>query len=264
MRHLQYSDILKAEALVVERTQVRVSPWMSKFTECVDLIIALGYFFDHGVPADMETPEDWVFHFIYEKYLDAPHSLHACNVLMGKGSYLPALVQVRSSLDAVVSCRYFHEHPKQLRPYQRKQRDLIDGKNKWLGSKEIYSSYSSVYYEKYYGDFLSSLTHGKSGPGSFRVQRTSRTEGRVIMVPEFDLRLAFSVINMLVPIIYAYLHHWPVFFKGRIIDLRPDLEAKRQTLEQWVVQYQCSQLKKHPKMKEFIRETNALIGLIDI
>lgn len=180
---------------------------------------------------------------------------------MEQGHYLNAMIQLRSLLDYFVSCRYLYNHPQHVIPYRKKQKCMIGGEEKWLGTSQIYRYFSKDFYDRYYGDMLSSLSHGKVGPSIYRVDRSNPFGARVIMVPEFNLKHSFSIINHLIPIVYGYLSHREMFFKERLKKLPTDLEEECKSTMGWLIECHWKQAEQHPESKEWVEGINKLIGI---
>ncbi len=100
----------------------------------------------------------------------------------------------------------------------RRKKSTIEGKESWIGTNRIYGAFSASFYKKYYGDMLSSLSHGKAGTGYYRFDRRDTNEPCLIIVPEFNLSHSFTIINHLIPVIYGYLVNREAFFEGRLLD----------------------------------------------
>ncbi|MFI5342780.1 MAG: hypothetical protein ACHQUC_01020 [Chlamydiales bacterium] len=255
-KFLNHAKIVHAEGITTTIARQEIGKWLEKFEEFMNLFLKLNYFFKTDYPASNEHPDDWFFSFAYEKYLEAPYSLHVCNSLMERGYYLNAMIQLRSLLDYFVSCRYFHRHLQHIIPYRSGRKCLIDGKEKWLGPSEIYGFFSKDFYNHYYGDMLSSISHGKLGPAIYRFDRSNPLEERVIMMPEFNLRYAFSIINHLVPIVYGYLSHRLEFFNSRLKELPRELEREISEAVQWLKAQHEKQ-----ERNDWIEGINHIIGI---
>lgn len=145
-------------------------------------------------------------------------------------------------------------------PYRNGQKCLIDGKEKWLGTSQIYGCFSEDFYDHYYGDMLSCLNHGKVTE-PYRIDRSNPLEARIILVPEFNLRHSFSIINHLVPIVYGYLSHWGVFFEGWTNQLPSELEKERVETVAWLKKHHQQQKEKHPESAAWVEGINRVIGI---
>ena len=260
-RLLNYLDILRAEIVTSEISRKEIGNWFLKFEQLIDLLLKLNYYFDNKKSAAEETPKNGLFSFANSKYFEAPQSLHVGHSLMEKGHYLNAMIQLRSLLDYFVSCRYFYNNPQHILPYRKGEKCLINGKEKWLGTSQIYGSFSEEFYGRYYGDMLSCLSHGKSGPEIYRIDRSNPREPRVILVPEFNLRYAFSIINHLVPIVYGYLSHWGILFEGWTKQLPAELEKELLETMAWLKKHHQQQEKNHPESAEWVQGINKIIGI---
>lgn len=260
-RLLNYSDILLHEELTSEKSKQEIGKWFSKFEKLVDLLLKLNYYIDTSSHNE-DSPEDWLFLFTHGKYLEAPYSLHVCNSLMEKGHYLNALIQLRSLLDYFVSCRYFHLHPERIIPYMKREQCPIGKKNVWIGTSHIYKHFSEEYYKKYYGDWLSCFSHGKGTESLFRVNR-EESSSNVILVPTFDLKHAFSIINHIVPILYGYLKHREIFFQGRLMSLPLELKEMLDEWLEWLRKFHVEQVIRHPISREWVEQVNQVIGIAD-
>jgi hypothetical protein len=258
-RLLDYSDILFHENLTSEKSGQKIGKWFVKFEKLVDLLLKLNYHIDTSTPNE-DRPENWLFSFIHGKYLEAPYSLHICNFLMKQGHYLNALIQLRSLLDYFVSCRYFHLHPEQIIPFMKGKKVQIGKKMVWLGTGYIYKFFSSEFYKKYYGDWLSCLSHGKGFESVYRVNRTE-TDSNVIMVPTFNLKHAFSLINHIVPIFYGYMKHRETFFSERLLPLPVELQSSLDEWLDWSKKFHFEQAISHPASKEWVKQLNHVIGI---
>lgn len=180
---------------------------------------------------------------------------------MERGYYLNSLIQLRSLLDYFVSCRYFHYHPQYIIPYRKGQKCLIDGKERWLGTSQIYGYFSKDFYDRYYGAMLSCLSHGKVGSSIYRIDRTNPQEARVILVPEFNLRYSFSIINHIIPIVYGYFSNREIFFKGWIKALPVELEEECAVTMAWLIEYHKKQIANYPESKNWGHGINKVIGI---
>lgn len=259
-RQLNYDDILCAEEETSAIARIKIEKWFIKFDQLINLLLKLNYYFDITKSATEETSENWLFAFANGKYYEAPYSLHVCHSLMKKGHYLNAMIQLRSLLDYFVSCRYFHKNPQHIMPYRKGQKCLIKGKEIWLGTSQIYGYFSEDFYDRYYGDMLSCLSHGKVGPEIYRIGRSDPNESRVVLVPEFNLQHSFVIINHLIPIFYGYLVHWEVFFEGWMKSLPTELEKERIEEIAWLKKQH--QKEKHPPQSaDWIEGIDKVIGI---
>lgn len=260
-RFVTYADIVLAEEATSARTSKEIGKWLGKFEGLIDLLLSLNYFFVNDRLAVDDDSADWFFDFAHEKYLEAPYSLHVCNTLMKRGNYLNAMIVLRSLLDYFVSCRYLYHHQQHVIPYRKKQKCLIDGKQKYLGTSHIYGYFSEDFYDRYYGDMLSSLSHGKVGPSLFRIDRSNPIESRVLIVPEFNLKHSFLIINHLIPILYGYLSNREIFFQELLKTLPYDLEKKCQVAITWLEENHRKQAVINPECKDWVEGINKIIGM---
>ena len=180
---------------------------------------------------------------------------------MEKGNYLNAIIQLRSLLDYFVSCRYFDYNPSHLIPYSKQEKCLIKGKEKWLGTNEIYGFFSKDFYRDYYGNLLSVITHGKSELPLYRIDRSNLQSPRVIMAAEFNLKHAFFIINHLVPIIFGYLSHYGTFFEDWKKDLPEEIEQERLSSMKWLKDQHSNNLKNNPECRKWFNSINLVIGI---
>jgi hypothetical protein len=262
-RLLNYRDILRAEEVTAAIAREKIGDWFDKFEQVNNLLLKLNYYFDNAKSATEETSRNWLFSFAQGKYLEAPHSLHVCNSLMERGHYLNAVIQLRSMLDFFVSCRYFHNNPQHLIPYKKSQKRQIEGKEIWLGPSQIYGYFSKDYYDRYYGDMLSCLSHGKIGTEIYRIDRSNPLEARVILVSEFNLIHSFTIINHLVPIMYGYLSHWEIFFENWTKPVPPELENERIDMVKWLKKLHQEQKEKFPGSTDWVDGINKIIGITE-
>jgi hypothetical protein len=164
-------------------------------------------------------------------------------------------------LDYFVSCRYFYHNPSHLIPYRKQEKCLINGKEKWLGTSEIYGYFSKEFYEDYYGDLLSRISHGKLGPSIYRIDRSNPQGARVIMVPEFNLNHAFSIINHLIPIVFGYLSHYDAFFKDWKKDLPDEIQQECLSSIKWLKDQHRNNVKNNPQSMKWFNAINLVIGI---
>ncbi len=258
---MNYKDILRAEILTAERTRNEMGKWFVKFEQLMDILIKLNYYYSDTESATDETPENCFFAFANGKYLEAPHSIHVCHSLMEKGHYLNAMIQLRSVLDYFVSCRYFHNNLQHITPYRKEERCLIGGKKKWLGTSEIYGFFSKDFYDRYYGNMLSKLSHGKTGTAIYRIDLSNSQEPRIIMVPEFNLNHVALIINHIVPVIYGYLSHWEVLFEERRKQLPSELEEERIEAMGWLKSHFQKQKDTYPESVEWAEGMSKILGI---
>ena len=258
---MKHADIIHAEKVTAARSRQEIGNWLEKFEYLINLLLKLNYFFKINLPVEDDNPDDWFFAFAYEKYLEAPYSLHVCNSLMEQGHYLNAMIQLRSLLDYFVSCRYLHKHPQHVIPYRSGQKCLIEGKKGWLRTSQIYKYFSESFYDSYYGDMLSCLSHGKVGLEIYRIDRSNSKEARVILVPEFNLRHSFSIINHLVPMIYGYLSHYLEFFDVRLKEIPLELNKERIMMADWLKDQHMKRSEKHPESNVWTEGMNCIIGI---
>lgn len=152
--------------------------------------------------------------------------------------------------------------------FEDRLRHIEKGKNanrrkkKWLGTSEIYGFFSKDFYDRYYGDMLSTLSHGKGATEIFRIDRTNPQEERIILVPEFNHKYAFSIINHLIPIIYGYLSHWELFFEGRTLPLSSELAKERAETIAWLKEQLQQQPQKHPESTAWAEGIKKIISFI--
>lgn len=260
-RFLNYNDILRAEITTSKRTKKEIINCFLRFEQLINILLKLNYHIDSKESSSEETPGNLFFSFAYGKYLEAPYSLHACHSLMERGHYLNAMIQLRSLLDYFVSCRYLYKHPQHVAPYRSGQKCLVDGKEKWLGTNELYGYFSKNFYDCYYGDMLSCLNHGKGATEIFRIDRSNPQKARVILVPEFNLKYALSIINHLIAIAYGYLSHWELFFEGRTLPLPPELAKERSETIAWLKEQHQQQPQKYPESAAWVEGMSKIIGL---
>lgn len=145
-------------------------------------------------------------------------------------------------------------------PYRKRQKCLIDGKEKWLGTSQIYGYFSEDFYDRYYGDMLSSLSHGKIGTEIYRIDRNSE-EANVILVPKFNLKHSFSIINHIVPIVYGYLSHWRILFEGWTKELSSELENECVVTISWLKGHHHKLKENYPESADWVEGINKIIGI---
>ena len=76
-RFLNFADIIHAENMTTETSNREIGEWLKSFENLINLLIKLNYFYDSDKLASDNDLSFLLFSFNNQKYMEAPHSLHA-------------------------------------------------------------------------------------------------------------------------------------------------------------------------------------------
>jgi len=251
-RLVNLQDILLGERKTIEITNDILLGFCKHFPVSIDSLLKLCYF--TGSVKDIESLEGSFYSYCYTQYLIAPYSFRSCYILWERGHYSEAPIILRSILESFAQIRYLYRHKEKI-------------KTVWVtGNIRMWTMFESLgvsrdFYERHYGRLLSGISHRKIASDVFRVKRKSATEGRVIMIPEFDSEGSGYVINYLTALMAGYLNFFKASFPEGFQLLEKDLSVFNQYNESidWLNRSMLQHKKQFPNALSWYRDIDKII-----
>ena len=259
---VEYADIEREAQKVGDISRQTIGIWCtSHFPRMINILLKLNYFIENSSNGNIKSdPAACYVAIVHEKYIEAPHSLYACNDLMVKGHYLNAIIQARALFDSFVTCKYLYTRREHAIPYLLKEKIFVGKDEKYLGMGDMYKALGrKKFYDKYWGDILSNIAHAKPGIVYFRINKRT---GRWRMVPEFDINEATIIINMLMPVIYGFIINYEHFFEGHVSEIPVETREEAKAVLALIKKHQDNMSAKYAYMADWLGEVNALCDIM--
>lgn len=243
-KKLSLDDIISSESDASIVTHNTLQGFFANISPALNVLLHLMYF--TGRDKDVNTQEGLFHSYCWHQYIQAPYSFRTVIILFERGHYREAIIIVRSLYESFIQIRYLDQNRDKIDSVWSagKIRKEKEGK---ISFKVMFDKISPGFYEKYYGEQLSGITHSKSISDIFRIERKSATEGRTIIIPEYNQVWAGYIVNNLIALLFGYLNFFPLFFPDGFgsIDINLSKEYIKSTA--WLRTYLGQNRKTFPK-----------------
>lgn len=221
-RRFGITDLRQSETEVAEFIDEHWGALSRNYPELMDTLIKLSYFMEDD--AGSPHSNDFLF-FARTHYLQAPYTFWSLFTLWRKGHYLESSILVRYLLEVVVQLRYFQRYPAQLVVHMTPKRGIK--------LRTMFDEFSPGFYEYYYGNLLSSIAHGKSGPLYFRLDH-SQPEVRIRMGCEYDEDAASMVMNQTLVLLFSFFNLFELYFTKNSLSSDLKMQADVADAKRWL------------------------------
>lgn len=216
-------DLLQSEEAVAGFVDGHLGALTRNYPQLIDTLLKLAYFVKTD---EVNTPSGDFHFFAHTHYLQAPYTFWSLFAIWRKGHYLESAILVRYLLEVVVQLRYFRKFPDQLAVHMTPKRGVQ--------LRKMFDEFSPGFYEYYYGNLLSTIAHGKSGPLYFRLDHSQPGLVRIRKGCEYNEDAASMVMNQTLALLFSFLNLFGLYFPDNSLSSDTALQADVSGAIEWL------------------------------
>ena len=241
-------DLRRSEAAVAEFIDYQWGALSRNYPELIDLLLKLPYF----VGPEEPVVEGNAFQFFARThYLQAPYTLWSLFTIWRQGHYLESTILVRYLLEVVVQLRYFQANPGKLVEHMTPGRGIR--------FRTMFESLSPGFYNYFYGNLLSTLAHGKTGPFLFRFDHSQPGGSRLRMGCEYDEEAASMVMNQTLVLLFSFFNLFGLYFPKNCLAGDIEAQAKVDDAIAWLEHAMAEHKRNFPVTLEWYKHVDRFV-----